>query len=306
MLAWSCNNCHHEKSFEKMKKMKTTVSICIVNFNTRALLKRCLRSIISHQSSVVSHEIIVVDNGSSDGSAKMVEKEFPQVRLIKNKDNKFFTVAYNQAAKKARGRYLLILNSDTYFVDQSLKKLVAFMDKHPEIGIAEGLQIEENGKIIPTGTLETSPWIDFCQLTVFGRLVKGRRVKKFLLSSWDRRESKEVEVACDAFALVRTDLFKKISGYDENFLLYYTENDLCKRIRQAGFKVFHYAGAKVIHRLQASTDQFSWLEKSKFYQHDLACYYQKYGPRWAAYILPAVIQLSDFLIYFKKFLIFNF
>lgn len=276
------------------------VSICIVNFNTRDLLKRCLKSIFDLLSSVFNFEVIVVDNGSSDGSAEMVEKRFPQARLIKNKENRFFTAAYNQAAKKARGRYLLILNSDTYFVDQSLAKLVTFMDKHPEIGLVEGLQFDESGKIIPTGSLETSPLIDFYQLTVFGRLIKGKKLEEYRLSSWNRRESREVEVVCDAFALVRTDLFKKIGGYDEDFLLYYTENDLCKRIRQAGFRVFHYAGAKVIHRLQASSDQFSWLKKSGYYQHDLSCYYKKYGPTWAAYALPMLIKLNNLLVWLKK------
>lgn len=283
-----------------MKKIETTVSLCLVNFNTRELLRRCLSSLDHYLKDKLKMEVIVVDNGSTDGSAEMVKKEFPRVRLIKNKKNKFFTVAYNQAAKIARGQYLLILNSDTYFVDQSLKKLVAFMDKHPEVGIAEGLQIDENGKIIPTGTLETSPWIDFCQLTIFGRLIKSRQVEKFLLSSWDRRKNRQVKVVCDAFALVRRDLFKKIGGYDENFLLYYTENDLCRRIRQAGYKVFHYAGARVVHHLQASTGQLSWLVKSSLYQHDLACYYKKYGSRWAGYILPLLIKLSDFLIWLKK------
>src|SRR3972149_5493828 len=105
------------------------VTISIVSYNTKDLLERCLRSIFRYTKGI-SFEVIVIDNASSDGPGEMVEQKFKKVRLIKNESNKYYTGANNQALKKARGKYFLILNADTYFVDNSIKKIFDYMGEN--------------------------------------------------------------------------------------------------------------------------------------------------------------------------------
>src|SRR5262245_5054433 len=110
------------------------VTICIANWNCRDLLRNCLES-LHDQPQGVRLETIVVDNGSGDGAAEMVARDFPEVVLIRNEDNRGFARANNQAAARARGRYLFFLNNDTVVPAQSLSRLVSYADAHPEVGM---------------------------------------------------------------------------------------------------------------------------------------------------------------------------
>jgi len=108
------------------------VSVVVVNWNSRDLLRDCLRSAYEN-SGRMSIEVLVVDNASTDGSSEMVAKEFPQVRLIRNEENLGFSKANNQAIKVSHGRYVLLLNNDAYLLPGSLEKMVRFMDSRPEV-----------------------------------------------------------------------------------------------------------------------------------------------------------------------------
>src|SRR5262245_4675483 len=112
----------------------TDVSVCIANWNCLGLLRRCLESLFG-QPQGVPFEVVVVDNGSSDGAADMVEAEFPQVMLIRNRENRGFSTANNQAAAAARGRYLFFLNNDTVVPANTLRQFLEFADANPSIGM---------------------------------------------------------------------------------------------------------------------------------------------------------------------------
>nr|HID14311.1 glycosyltransferase family 2 protein [Anaerolineae bacterium] len=124
------------------------LSIVIVNWNVCDLLRRCLHSILSSgQQPATSIEIIVVDNGSTDGSVEMVRAEFPGVRLIANADNRGFPAANNQGIAAARGRYVLLLNPDTEVVGDALATMVAFADAHPDVGIVGPQLLNPDGSV---------------------------------------------------------------------------------------------------------------------------------------------------------------
>ncbi|MEJ2649477.1 MAG: glycosyltransferase family 2 protein, partial [Sedimentisphaerales bacterium] len=123
------------------------VSIVIVNWNTKDLLRDCLKS-IGENTREVDYEIVVVDNNSTDGSAQMVKDEFEHVLLISNSENRGFAAANNQAVKIAKGRYILLLNSDTIVLDQAIEKTVVFADKHPDTAVT-GCRV-----LNPDGTLQ--------------------------------------------------------------------------------------------------------------------------------------------------------
>jgi len=272
------------------------LTISIVSFNTKDLLRKCLKSIFSKIEGV-SFEIFVIDNNSQDDSVQMVKKEFPQVNLIANKTNNFYTKANNQSLAKAKGKYFLILNSDTYFLENCLKKMVDYLENNPKVGAIEGLQVYPTGKPVITGTSDPTPLLSFYCLSWFGKTIANKKkVNSYKYSRKDRKETWEAEVICHAFMMARTDLLKKIGGYDENLLLYFTENDLCKRIRNEGYKLVHFGEAKVGHNVNASTQKVSRKEINKIYLQDLLKYYFKWGKKLSGLLLFLDLKIEYWIL----------
>lgn len=271
------------------------LTISIVSYNTRDLLKRCLNSIFECTKGIV-FEITVIDNASKDGSVDMVRKSFPKVKLIINKENAMFTHANNQALKIAKGKYFLVLNSDTYFKDNSLKKMVDYMNGHPKVGALEGLEIYEDGELIPNGSLFSTPLIDFYELSIIGKRLKNQRVvDKYRLKEKSRKTTFEIDVGCDAFLLVRTDVLKKVGGYDEKFKLYYTENDLCFQIKKQKYKILHFGEGFVMHTVSVSANKLGW-KKMDIYYKDLLYYYIKHGYIVSSFALYLLLKIEQLLL----------
>src|SRR3990167_4925997 len=143
------------------------LTVSIVSYNTQDLLRRCLASIFKHTQSI-NFEVIVVDNASVDGSVAMVKHEFPQIKLIRNRRNRFYAPANNQALQLARGRYFLILNSDIFLTTNAFKKMINYLDRHLQIGAVEPLQLDVAGKVVPTGSRHNTPLTDFYELSWVG------------------------------------------------------------------------------------------------------------------------------------------
>lgn len=253
------------------------LTISIVSYNAKDLLKKCLTSIFE-QIKDITFEVFVIDNASKDGSAEMVKKEFLKVKLIANKDNRFYTKANNQSLKLASGKYFLILNCDTFFIDNSIKKMVDYLEKNPKVGALEGLQLYLDKVPIPTGSEESTVLLDFYTLSWLGnKIINKEAVDQYKKIKLDRKQNWEASVVCDAFIMLPTKVFRDINGYDENLLLYYTENDLCKRVLNSGFKVIHFGEAKMMHSVNASSQKLGRKKINKIYLEDLKYYYQKWG-----------------------------
>lgn len=284
----------------KIKNSYIDLSISIVSYNTRELLKRCIESIYKYTKGI-DFEVIVVDNASQDGTADMVEREFKKVKLIKNIVNKYYTGANNQSLNIAKGKYFLILNADTYFVDNSLKKMVDYMEENLDIGACEGLEVYEDGRLVPTGSRFSTPLIDFYELSLIGiRLKNEKLIDWYRYKKKARRDTFEIDVGCDAFLIVRKNILLEIGGYDENFLLYYTENDLCLRIKKLGCKIMHIGSAKVIHRVSASVNKLGW-RKTDIYYKDLLWYYRKHGYVQSGTILYILLKLEERILKIIKY-----
>lgn len=267
------------------------LTISIASYNTSDLLTRCLNSIYKNTRNV-NLEVIVVDNASSDGTKKMIKENFKKVKLIENKKNLFFTVANNQALKLAKGRYFLILNSDTYFVDNSIRKMIEKMDKNSRIGAVGGTEVYENGEIILTGSKFSSPLIDFYELSFIGKRFKNKKIiNRFKMNRISRLSDFDVDMTSDAFLMVRTNILKELGGYDPKLLLYYTENDLCLRIKKKGFRILHMSEARVVHTVSASVKKIGW-KKLDIYYHDLLHYYKKNGRPITGTMLYALLKME--------------
>ncbi len=223
------------------------VSIVTVSWNTRDVLRDCLRSIYS-QSGKVKYEVIIVDNASSDGSVEMIKVEFPWVQLIANAKNRGFAAANNQGIALATGRYLLLLNSDTIVCDNAIEKTVKYADQNPETAVV-GCQVWESRDRIQNTCFRFPSVLNvFLYGTGLARVFKYNLFFGRERILWWRRDSdREVDVVSGMFMLVRREAIDEVGVMDEAYFVYCEETDWCYRFAKAGWKVVFWPGAKIIH-----------------------------------------------------------
>lgn len=274
------------------------LTIGILSFNTRELTLRCIRS-IKRFTKGVDYKIIVVDNASQDGSAVAIKKEFPDIKLISNRKNNYFAAGYNQIIRITNSKYLLMLNSDTYIKDNAFKKILEFMKKN-KLTACEGLEIKPDGKTIPTGSKFRSLRSDFYELSIIGKLLKNKKyLNKVKMKNYDRKDNFSVEVGCNAFFCIETSLLKKIGMFDENFILYFTEDDLCQRIKMKGYEIFHYGKSFVIHEDAKSAIQLGWARYNLYYR-DMLTYHLKYSNKVLSIMLFCLLKIENSIFYLKS------
>mgnify|MGYP000436249468 CR=1 FL=1 len=230
------------------------LSIVIVSWNTRKLLEACLRSVYA-ETRGLTFEVFVVDNASVDGSPEMVERAFPQVRLIRNAANVGFARASNQALRLSRGRYVLLLNPDTVILDQALVRMVHFMDQHPDIGALGPKILTAEGEVdLRCARRFPSLLSELLELTrLSARFPHNRLFGNYLMSYWDHNDSREVEVLMGACLLVRREAMEQVGLLDENFYMYGEDVDWCYRLRKAGWRVWYDSQDYIIHLGSQST-----------------------------------------------------
>lgn len=231
------------------------VSVVIVNWNTKEILSDCLSSIY-RQTKKTEFETIVIDNGSQDGSAQMVKEKFPQVSLIKNRWNKGFASANNQGIARVRGRYVLLLNSDTVVLDHAIEKSLEFADNHPEAAVIGCRVLNADQTLQTTCFMYPSLLNMFLESVYLNKLFPnnpfcGREV----MSWWHRDSVREVDVVTGCFMLVRSHAIEQVGNMDERFFMYGEETDWCYRFRKAGWKIFFTPDVEIVHIGGASSKQ---------------------------------------------------
>ena len=224
-----------------------SVSIIIVSWNTREVLRACIESVFEN-SGGVSVQVIVVDNASSDGSAEMVREKFGDVKLIVNSENRGFAAANNQGILAADGKYILLLNSDTVVLDNAIKKTVDFAEVHSDAGVV-GCKILNPDMSLQRSCFMFPSILNMLLSTTY--LYKVFAKNKFFgrerMSWWEFDSVRQVDVVMGCFMLLRKDVIDKTGMMDERFFMYAEETDLCYRVKQAGFKTYFVPGAQIIH-----------------------------------------------------------
>ena len=230
------------------------LSILMVNWNTCAMTMSCLRTVVDH-TLATRHEIILVDNGSNDGSAAAISSAFPTVRVLAENANHGFAKGNNIAAARARGRYLLLLNTDTLLHDAAIDSLMALARQHPEAGIWGGRTMFADGRLNPT-----SAWgrITAWSAVSFAVGLRGLMPRSPLFNSegiggWQRDCPREVDIVSGCFLLIDHDLWKRLGGFDQRFFMYGEEADLCARARALGARPMVSPEATIVHHGGAST-----------------------------------------------------
>ncbi|MFH2069950.1 MAG: glycosyltransferase family 2 protein [Elusimicrobiota bacterium] len=267
------------------------LSITIVNYNTKKFLEECLSSIYQNTKNI-KYEIIVVDNASGDGSAEMLKQKFPDVKLIVNQENFFFTKAHNQALKNSTGRYLLLLNPDTVILDNALGRMVNFMDTELRCRACGPKLIDRQGRHQWSGEkFPTFLWGLF-EVGLLNTLFPNNIVKKNrTLFDWNREDTREVDSVSGACLLVRKEVIQQVGLLDENFTAYFEEIDWCHKIKKHGWKIFFVADAQVIHHWGVSMDKLGREKKEKIFDNSFLYYYRKHYGIIAWIILAAILRL---------------
>lgn len=275
------------------------LSVIIVNYNVKYFLEQCLKSVfISGQN--LDMEVIVVDNNSVDDSVLMVEKKFPRVKLIANKENTGFSKANNQAIKIAKGEYVLLLNPDTVVEDNTFSQVVGFMDKTPDAGGLGVKMIDGKGIFLPESKRGLpTPSVAFYKIFGLSSLFpKSKIFGKYHLGYLDNDQIHEVDVLSGAFMLLRKEALEKTGLLDETFFMYGEDIDLSYRITQAGFKNYYFPHTRIIHYKGESTKKSSINYVFVFY-NAMIIFAQKHFSKSNARIFSFLINLA---VYFRAFL----
>jgi GT2 family glycosyltransferase len=269
------------------------VTVSIVSFNTRELLAACLRSVFS--TAHASFEVYVVDNGSADGSAEMVARDFPNARLIRSGGNIGFAAANNRALGAANGRYLLLLNPDTVVSPNTIGDMVAFMDQHRDAGIC-GPRI-----LFPNGTFQSC---GYRFPTLMSEIRQSKNIDKLLRRVVGEEPPLkletgpfEVDWVDGACLLIRQDAISQIGPLDEQFFLYAEELDWCHRARRAGWNVYALPTVEMIHYQGKSSAQMSDFSLALLVETRLRYYRKTHGTTMAAvtslvYVAGCLKQLN--------------
>ncbi len=274
------------------------LAIVIVNYNTRDYLRNCLASIYAGRGSF-SYEVCVVDNASDDGSAELVATEFPQAQLIQSEFNGGFAYANNLGLRRygfrdleagagpppesvaspgshGSAQYVLLLNPDTVVPADAIQAMLAFLEQNPEVGIVGPKLILESGELdLACRRSFPTPEVSFYRMTGLSRLFPHHsRFGKYNLTYLDPDETAEVDAVVGACMLLRGEAIQDAGLLDETFFMYGEDLDWAYRIAQAGWKVYYYPAATVLHVKRAASRN-SAKAQQEFYRA-MQIFYEKH------------------------------
>jgi GT2 family glycosyltransferase len=265
------------------------LTIIVVSYNTRRLVEDCLRSVERHLEGRLDHEVIVVDNDSRDGTPEWLEgsaASMPRVRLLRAGANLGFSGGNNLGIRAARGRHVLLLNSDAYLVDDSLVEALAYLDAHPDVFALAGLLLLADGRPGPSYGHFPTPGTVAREL--FGRRFAALRA----VCPAPGEPTHDIDFPCGAYYLMNGRLLKELGGLDEAFFMYYEETDLAMRARLKGYRNVYFAGAKAVHLGGQSTQEVKSAYLTRMFYANWRRFLLKHHGPWAAFLVR--LQLTAY------------
>ena len=274
------------------------VSVCIVNWNTRDMLRECLRSILEAPDAV-TREIIVVDNDSADGSAEMVRAEYGGVTLIANTANLGFAAANNQALQQARGEFKLVLNPDIIVHAGALDALTDLLRRKPNAGAVAPMLVLPDGRIQASCRSFPTPDVIWYEISGLSRLLpRSRRFGKYRMTWWGYDEERTVPQPMASALMLRARALEEVGLFDEAFPIFFNDVDLSLRLWEAGWETWYTPRARMTHVGGASTSQrpVRMIREShesllRFYE----LHYRAQMPGWLYHLTTGAIRLSGWV-----------
>jgi GT2 family glycosyltransferase len=285
------------------------VSVIILNFNTKDLTGVCIERLKQSLLGTYSMEIILCDNASLDGTVDMVKKKFPDVIVIQNGNNLGFAAGNNPGIRRAKGRFIVLLNSDTEVARDSIAEMIAFMDLHPKAGAATCKLMLPNGRMDPACHRGfPTPWASLTYLIKLEKLFpKSKLFGEYHQGYKDLSTAHEVDCISGAFFMMRKEVIEKVGLLDEDFFMYAEDIDMAYRIKNAGWEIWFTPGVSVLHKKKQSGRAHS--EKSRrvtteiyFHTYNWLFYKKHYAKKYGAsmnFIVTCVYTVRLFLL--KRF-----
>jgi GT2 family glycosyltransferase len=227
----------------------TDVSIIVVSYNAREHLERCLAKVADGP-----HEVIVVDNASTDGSPALVRSKFPSVRLVEPGENRGFGAGNNEGMRVAGGRYFLLLNSDAWPVGEAIEELVSFADARPQLAVAGPRLVGLDGRVQSSVRGFPTVWRLATEYFFLRKLApRSRAFNAFYGAGFDYASTRQADFLMGAVLLLRREAIVQVGDFDEAFFMFSEETDLCYRMREAGWTVEFDPASEFVHVGGAST-----------------------------------------------------
>lgn len=270
------------------------LSIIIVSWNVREHVRRCLASIYQYTSGF-DFEVWVVDNASSDGSADMIQTEFPQVNLVRNVTNRGFAAANNQAARLATGEYILFLNDDTELHENIFPTLLQSLNHAPASVALLGCTLRYPDGSIQPSVRRFPTWFDQTVILLKLHHVWPALVHRYQCHKFDYTRAQPVDQIMGAFMLGRRAALEQVQYFDEGFFVWFEEVDLQKRLQHHGYTVMYTPAASCVHAQGKSFVQLSKPHAQRLFNRSMRFYFKKHHA-WLAYGWITLIQPFSLLL----------
>ncbi|HEX6977282.1 MAG TPA: glycosyltransferase family 2 protein [Patescibacteria group bacterium] len=275
--------------------VKMDLSIVITSFNTENLLKECIESIVKHTKGI-KYEVIVVDNASSDGSVAAAKRL--KVKVIESKENLGFTKGNNLGIEAAKGKYILLLNSDTLISDNTLGEIISYMNANPRVGVATCALKNKDGSLQGTGgyfptLIRVFSWMTIGDIPFVDLIIKPfhpMHEKSLFKGDGFYKKEKDLDWVTGAFLLGRREVFEQNKGLDEDYFMYGEDVDFCFKAKKRGWKVKYLPQFSITHYGGASsTREFPLLSEYK----GIKIFYKKHYPSWQYPILRILLKIGS-------------
>jgi len=267
-------------------------SVIVVSWNTRDLLLDCIRSVMERSGSL-ELEIIVVDNGSVDGSPEAVRDAFPRVKLIRNATNLGFARANNAGMSASAGKYLCLINSDVIVTANCIRAMYDYMESRPQVGMLGPQIVGRDGEVQRSCMGFPNIWNSLCRALALDSIFPGTKAfGSQLLTYWPHDTTREVDVVNGCFWMIRREALETVGPLDEDFFIYAEDIDWCRRFRANGWKVVFFAGAQAVHLGGASSARMPVRFYLEMHRANLR-YWQKHHGRRAQHLYRFTLMLHD-------------
>lgn len=291
--------------------MRPDLSVVVLTHQTRDLVLDCLESLEACMPSFPT-EIFVVDDASTDGTVEAVAARFPEVELIARSENGGFAVANNDAIRRARGRYTLLLNGDTIVLPGALEAMVEFLDANPDTGMVGCRLLDAEGRTdasaggLPEYRMQVMSWLGVKRLVptwAVARMLRMPRLRRlvdriaggYFVPATSVSEPREVGFLSAACVAVRREVWDSVGLLDERIFIYLEDADLCRRVGEAGWRLHYLPGASIIHlggRSHAARTGGETHHLSRERARSLIYYFRKHHGRWGALAIRALMVVT--------------
>lgn len=269
------------------------LSIIIVSWNVREKLRENLKAIFQSDGDL-NFEVFVVDNNSKDASADMVAQEFPQAKLIKNQENLGFAKANNQAIKKAKGEFILLLNPDMKVFPDTLVNTVDWMRENKQASVAGCYLVNENGEAIKHIRRFPRFWDQLAIVLKLPHLFPGI-LNKYLRVDFDYGRPANVDSIRGGFFMIRKETLEKIGLLDERYFVWFEEVDYCREIKKSGGEVWYTPTARCVDYVGQSFSQVKRGVAQQYFRDSMLKYFKKWHPAWQYRVLKFIWPIGIFI-----------